>query len=70
MFIAVNLTNIYFYFCTLFITYILYSFKDTLKDINHKLREELQALDGEIEYMKYVNKAETKPTTKLTGKKR
>ncbi|XP_071848159.1 uncharacterized protein [Apostichopus japonicus] len=43
---------------------------DTLKDINHKLREELQALDGEIEYMKYVNKAETKPTTKLTGKKR
>eukprot|EP00057_Strongylocentrotus_purpuratus_P011081 XP_011665555.1 PREDICTED: kinesin-like protein BC2 isoform X2 [Strongylocentrotus purpuratus] len=29
---------------------------DSLKDLNQKLREELQALDGEIEYMKYVNK--------------
>ncbi|XP_071502620.1 uncharacterized protein [Diadema antillarum] len=30
---------------------------DSLNDLNKKLREELQALDGEIEYMKYVNKS-------------
>lgn len=42
---------------------------NSLKEINHKLREELNALDGEIEYMKYVNKTDTKPALKA-GKKR
>nr|XP_006816819.1 PREDICTED: kinesin-like protein KIF12-like [Saccoglossus kowalevskii] len=34
--------------------------------INDKLREELQELDGEIEYMKYMNKSQTSTTTTTT----
>ncbi|XP_072044645.1 uncharacterized protein [Amphiura filiformis] len=46
----------------------------SLNKINEKLRQELQDLDGEIEYMKYVNKTHTNiqpnGTTKTKGKKR
>ena len=46
----------------------------SLNKINEKLRQELHDLDGEIEYMKYVNKThgniQTNATTKSKGKKR
>ncbi|XP_033627978.1 kinesin-like protein KIF3A [Asterias rubens] len=44
---------------------------ESLLEINQKLRQELLTLDGEIEYMKYVNKAKNNiPTTKVKGKRR